>query len=96
MHAMKSNQPNLNDRLSASAAAKKAPIEGFKAKRDDPETLARQAAQKEISVAREARRSQRKADKEAEAARLAAEAAAHVRTLAHRFLSRPLEPRTRA
>jgi hypothetical protein len=70
------SKPNLNDRLSAAAAARKALIEGFKTKRDDPDVLARQAALKEISAAREARRSQRQADKEAEAVRLAAEAAA--------------------
>jgi hypothetical protein len=75
-NARSASGPNLNDRLSASAAARKALIEGFKAKRDDPEMLARRAALKEISEAREIRRSQRQAAQEAEAARLAEEAAA--------------------
>jgi hypothetical protein len=74
--ATSTSRPNLNDRLSASAAAQKALIEQFKAKRDDPEMLARRAALKEISEAREIRRSQRRAAQEAEVARLAEEAAA--------------------
>jgi hypothetical protein len=74
--ATSTSRPNLNDRLSASAAARKALIEGFKAKRDDPEMLARRAALKEISDAREIRRSQRQAAQQVEAARLAEETAA--------------------
>jgi hypothetical protein len=74
--ATSTSSPNLNDRLSAAAAARKALIDGFKAKRDDPQMPARRAALKEISEAREIRRSQRQAAQEAEAARLAEEAAA--------------------
>jgi hypothetical protein len=45
-------RPNLNDRLSASAAARKALFENFKVKRDDLVVLTRRGALKEIREAR--------------------------------------------
>jgi hypothetical protein len=71
---------NLNDRLNAAAAAKRAAIERFRAipGRDDPSVLERQAAQKAISDARDARIAERKTVREAEAARLAAAEAAKI------------------
>lgn len=69
---------NFDDRLSAAAAAKQALLERFRARPspDDPAEIARQAALKAISDAREARAAERRAAKEAEAARIAAEIAA--------------------
>jgi hypothetical protein len=69
---------NFDDRLSAAAAAKQALLERFRARPspDDPAEIARQAALKAISDARDVRTAERKAAKEAEAARVAAEAAA--------------------
>jgi Family of unknown function (DUF6481) len=69
---------NFDDRLSAAAAAKQALLERFRARPspDDPAEIARQAALKAISDARDVRIAERKAAKEAEAARLAAEEAA--------------------
>jgi uncharacterized protein DUF6481 len=69
---------NFDDRLSAAAAAKQALLERFRARpsADDPAEIARQDALKAISDARDARAAERKAAKEAEAARVAAELAA--------------------
>ena len=65
------------DRQTAAANAKKAMLEKFRAKPapDDPAVLERQAAQKALIDAREARFAERKAVKAAEAARIAAEQA---------------------
>src|ERR1700709_835805 len=69
---------NFDDRLSAAAAAKQALLDRFRARPspDDPAEIARQAALKAISDARDVRAAERKAAKEAEAARVAAELAA--------------------
>jgi hypothetical protein len=66
---------NFDDRLSAAAAAKQALLERFRARpaADDPAEVARQAALKAIADARDIRAAERKAAKDAEAARVAAE-----------------------
>jgi hypothetical protein len=66
---------NFDDRLSAAAAAKQALLERFRARpsTDDPAWIAQQEALKAIADARDARNAERKAAKEAEAARVAAE-----------------------
>ncbi len=76
MGAFKDNL--FNERQTASANAKKALLEKFKAKPapDDPAVLARAAERMAIAEAREIRAGERRAAKEAEAARLAAEQAA--------------------
>jgi hypothetical protein len=78
-----SNKPphartNFDDRLSAAAAAKQALLERFRARPspDDPAEIERQNALKAVSDARDARTAERKAAKEAEAARVAADQAA--------------------
>jgi hypothetical protein len=67
-----------SERAAASANAKKALLEKFKAKPppDDPAVLARAAERQAIAEAREQRAAERRAAKEAEAARRAAEQAA--------------------
>ena len=69
---------NFDDRLSAAAAAKQALLDRFKSRpaAGDPEWEARQAEMKAIADARDIRAAERRAAKEAEAARLAAEEAA--------------------
>jgi hypothetical protein len=69
---------NFDDRLSAAAAAKQALLERFRARptAGDPAWIEQQAALKAISDARDIRIAERKAAKEAEAARVAAEQAA--------------------
>lgn len=69
--------PSATDRLTAAASAKKAMLEKFLAKPgpDDPEVQARIAEQKRVAEAREERRLERKAIKDAEIARIAAEEA---------------------
>jgi hypothetical protein len=69
---------NFDDRLSAAAAAKQALLERFRARptAGDPAWVEQQAALKAISDARDIRIAERKAAKEAEAARVAAEQAA--------------------
>jgi hypothetical protein len=69
---------NFNDRKTTAANAKKALIEKFRQKpaADDPAVLARIAAQKALSEAREARAAERKAQREAEAAQALIEQAA--------------------
>jgi uncharacterized protein DUF6481 len=52
---------SLTDCRSAAAAAKRAMLERFRAKQDDPAMLERQAALKAISDARDARHAERKA-----------------------------------
>ncbi len=77
--AMGAFKDNLfNERQAASANAKKALLEKFKAKppADDPAVLARAAERRAIAEAREARAAERRAAKEEEARRLAAEQAA--------------------
>ena len=66
---------NFDDRLSAAAAAKQALLERFRARpsTDDPVWIAQQEALKAIADARDGRNAERKAAKEAEAARVAAE-----------------------
>lgn len=65
----------VNDRLSAAAAAKQALLERFKARPSvgDPAWVAQQEQLKAIAEARETRNAERKAAKEAEAIRHAAE-----------------------
>jgi hypothetical protein len=69
---------NFDDRISAAAAAKQALLERFRARptAGDPAWIEQQAALKAISDARDIRIAERKAAKEAEAARVAAELAA--------------------
>ena len=69
---------NFDDRLSAAAAAKQALLERFRSRPSvgDPAWIEQQAALKAIADAREARAAERRAAKEAEAARIAAEIAA--------------------
>ncbi len=69
---------NFDDRINAAAAAKQALLERFRARPspDDPAEIERQAALKAIADARDARAAERRAAKEAELQRLAAEAAA--------------------
>lgn len=64
----------FNDRLTAAAAAKQALLERFKRPDpNDPAWIAQQEALKAVAEAREARIAERKAAKEAEALRAAAE-----------------------
>jgi hypothetical protein len=76
MGAFKDNL--FNERQAASANAKKALLEKFKAKPapDDPAVLARAAERLAIAEAREARAAERRVAKEGEARRQAAEQAA--------------------
>jgi hypothetical protein len=69
---------DFNERRNTAAAARKAALEKFLAqpKPDDPAVLARQEERRKIAEARDIRAAERRAAKEAEAARLAAEAAA--------------------
>jgi hypothetical protein len=69
--------PNYTDRLSTSAAAKKALLEKFKARptSEDPDVAKRMAERKAIREAREARNAEREAARRAIAEREAAEAA---------------------
>ena len=69
---------NFDDRLNAAAAAKQALLERFRSRPSagDPAWIEQQAALKAVADARDARNAERKAAKEAEAARVAAEAAA--------------------
>ena len=69
---------NFDDRISAAAAAKQALLERFKARpsTDDPAWIAQQEALKAIADARDIRAAERKAAKEEEARRVAAELAA--------------------
>ena len=68
----------FNERQNASAKAKQALLEKFKAKPapDDPAVLARAAERRAISDAREIRAAERRTIREAESARQAAEQAA--------------------
>jgi Family of unknown function (DUF6481) len=70
------NDDDFNERLSTAAKAKQALLEKFRArpKADDPAAAERQAARLATSLARVARIAERKAAREAEAARLQAEA----------------------
>lgn len=65
---------NFNDRRSAAATAKQSALEKFRAKIADPTLAERQAAHDAIAAARELRVAERKAAKEAEEAKLKAEA----------------------
>ena len=69
---------NFNDRKEASAKAKQAILEKFRAQpgADDPAVIERQAARQKIIEAREVRAAERRAAREAEAARQAAAEAA--------------------
>ncbi len=71
---------DFNERKNAAASAKKAAAEKFRTKvgTDDPAFAERQAALQAISDARDVRVAERKAAREAEAARLVAEEAARV------------------
>jgi len=78
---MKSNaykNDSFSNRLTSAANAKNALLERFRARPgpDDPAVVARRAEQAAIEAAREIRIAERKAAREAEAARLAAEQAA--------------------
>jgi hypothetical protein len=78
---MKSNaykNDSFTNRLTSAANAKTALLERFRARPgpDDPAVVARRAEQAAIEAAREIRVAERKAAREAEAARLAAEQAA--------------------
>jgi Family of unknown function (DUF6481) len=68
----------FSNRLTSAANAKTALLERFRARPgpDDPAVIARRAAQAEIEAAREVRIAERKAAREAEAIRHAAEQAA--------------------
>jgi len=75
---MKSNaykNDSFTNRLTSAANAKNALLERFRARPgpDDPAVVARRAEQAAIEAAREIRVAERKAAREAEAARLAAE-----------------------
>ena len=75
---MKSNaykNDSFSNRLTSAANAKNALLERFRARPgpDDPAVVARRAEQAAIEAAREIRVAERKAAREAEAARLAAE-----------------------
>jgi hypothetical protein len=69
---------SFGSRLATAANARNAALERFRARPgpDDVAVLERQAARKAVSVARDARIGERKAAREAEAVRLAAEQAA--------------------
>ena len=73
---------NFDDRIDAAAAARKAALEKFLARRDDPAVQQKQAELAAMAEARAARMTERKAAKEAEAARIAAEQAAEQRRAA--------------
>ena len=70
------NDDDFNERLSTAAKAKQALLEKFRVrpKADDPAAAERHAARLATSLARDARIAERKAAREAEAARLQAEA----------------------
>jgi len=70
------NDDDFNERLSTAAKAKQTLLEKFRArpKADDPAATERRAARLATSLARDARIAERKAAREAEAARLQAEA----------------------
>jgi len=70
---------NFDDRIDAAAAARKAALEKFLARRDDPAVQQKQAELAAMAEARAARTAERKAAKEAEATRIAAELAAKQR-----------------
>ena len=67
-----------NDRLSSAQTAKRAALDAFRARTaaDDPAALERQANRLAVARARDIRLAERKATREAEAAKAAAEAAA--------------------
>jgi len=69
---------NFDDRLSSAAAARQASLERYRARpsADDPAWIEHQAALQAIVDARNARVAERRAAKEAEAARVAADLAA--------------------
>jgi hypothetical protein len=71
---------NFNERLTTAASSKASLLEKFRARPapDSPEMLERQAAQKAISDAREARYAERWAARAAEAAKQAAEEKARI------------------
>jgi len=70
---------NFDDRIDAAAAARKAALEKFLARRDDPAFQQKQAELVAVAEARAARTAERKAAKEADATRFAAELAAKQR-----------------
>ncbi len=75
---MRNHEPKFNDRLNAAAKAKRALLDKARANgpADDPDFAERQAARREVAIAREARAAERKAAKLAEKTRLAEEKAA--------------------
>lgn len=70
----------FDERRNSAATARKAMLEKFRAqpKPDDPAVIERQAAQRAIEEARDARTAERKVAREAEVARLAAEEQARI------------------
>jgi hypothetical protein len=75
---------DFKERLSAAAQAKRAMLERFRAKADDPAALEREAARRAVSEAREQRHAERKAAREAEAAQKKADAERHAAETAER------------
>ena len=74
---MRNYEPKFNDRLNAAAKAKRALLDKARANgpANDPDFAERQAARREVSIAREARTAERKTAKLAEKIRLAEEKA---------------------
>ena len=67
--------PDLRDRQSAAAAAKKALLEKFRTAAQDPSLAEKEAARRAVAEAREKRNAEREAVRKAREAELAAEAA---------------------
>ncbi len=72
---MRNYEPKFDDRLNAAAKAKRALLDKARANgpANDPDFAERQAARREVSIAREARTAERKTAKLAENIRLAEE-----------------------
>ncbi len=88
----------FSDRLSEAANARKTALEVFRARTaiDDPAAIERQAARLALGTARETRLAARKAEREAEAARLAIEMAARNEALAKQSAALEIERAARA
>ena len=67
--------PDLRDRQSGAAAAKKALLEKFRTASQDPSLAEKEAARRAIAEARDKRNAEREAARKAREAELAAEAA---------------------
>ena len=92
------NKQGVVDRLEAAAKARSEMLARFRARptADDPAVLARQSARRAVVDAREARASERAAQREADLARAAAEAEAERQAEAERKAAEQLAAQERA